>query len=280
MHALLLLALVVGPAFFNRPTVADPTPVLEFIPIVATDENFKGGGAPRAAERLPEQPTQVTPPTQPVAPPPEPVAPSVEREEKPPRPEPVKKPEPEKPTRPDRDAPAVSKEKPRHQVTVSKNKVPLSNNKTPSAANNSTAKQPTSSANNELASALARVGSRVRSGLSSATQVDMPEGPGGGGVSYANYGQIVRKIYTDAWRVPDDMADDEANIKVSVTIARDGTVLSSRIVQASGSAAADRSIQNTLNRISSIGVAFPAGAKESERTFILTFNLKAKKAFG
>ena len=33
-------------------------------------------------------------------------------------------------------------------------------------------------------------------------------------------------------------------------------------------------------RITTIGVPFPVGAKESQRTFIMTFNLKAKKAFG
>jgi TonB family protein len=108
----------------------------------------------------------------------------------------------------------------------------------------------------------------------------MPEGPGGGGVSYANYGQIVRKIYTDGWIVPDDMTDDEATVKVSVTIARDGKVLSGHIVSPSGSTAANRSIQNTLDRIRTIGLPFPEGAKESQRTFIMTFNLKAKKAFG
>ena len=76
------------------------------------------------------------------------------------------------------------------------------------------------------------------------------------------------------------MTDDQATIVVSVTIARDGKVLSSRIVQPSGSAAANRSIQSTLDRISNIGVSFPAGAKESERTFRMTFNLKATTSTG
>ena len=69
LHALLLLALLVGPGFFNRPAQND-APLLEIIPDVATDAEFKGGGAPRVAERLPEQPTQAVQPVQPAAPPP------------------------------------------------------------------------------------------------------------------------------------------------------------------------------------------------------------------
>lgn len=281
MHCLLLLALVVGPGFFNR-KVVDDAPVLEFIPFVATDENFKGGGAPRPAENPPARQPEAVPQPQPTPQPPEQKEERVEKVEKVEKVEPQKV-EPEKTQRPDRDAPVVSKDKLKkpHEVTVSSTRVKISkNNPTTTAKNNSRTTTTANNTSSEFARAVSNAGRRVSSGLSSATQVDLPEGPGGGGVSYANYGQIVRKIYTDAWRVPDDMSDDEASIKVSVTIARDGTVLSSRITQSSSSATADRSIQNTLDRITNIGVAFPTGAKELQRTFILTFNLKAKKAFG
>ena len=44
----------------------------------------------------------------------------------------------------------------------------------------------------------------------------MPEGPGGGtGPSYANYAQEVRRVYTEAWRIPPDVDDDEATVKVA-----------------------------------------------------------------
>lgn len=277
MHCLLLLALIVGPGFFNRRDPVDDAPLIEVI-AMPTDGPTRGG-APRPPENPPARQPEVVQPPQPAPPP-------VEKEERAEKIEKVekvepKKVEPEKTTRVDPDAPVVPKNKTKqaNQINVSDTRVRIPRTST-TPKNNSTSANSASRANTELARAISNTGKRVSSGLSSTTQVDLPEGPGGGGVSYANYGQIVRAKYTDAWRVPDDMSDDEASIKVSVTIARDGTVLSSRITQSSGSAAADRSIQYTLDRIRSIGVAFPAGAKESERTFILTFNLKAKKAFG
>jgi len=119
----------------------------------------------------------------------------------------------------------------------------------------------------------------IRSGLTSSLQIEMPpgpNGPGGGGPSYANYGQEVKRIYTEAWRIPDDVTDDEATVKVSVTIARAGHVISSRILQASGSKLVDRSIQATLDRVTFVR-PFPDGSKDSQKTFNISFNLKAKK---
>jgi len=267
LHCFLLLALIFGPGFFTKPTVEN-SPVLEFIPMMAAPDNTSvGGGSPRppANPTPPVTPPQPTPPT-PAPPPPE-VKPAIA--------EPVK-PEPVRINRPDPEAlPATDKPK-RHQVQRSTRVVKIANNKTPQPNRNTT----TAKADDVWRKAVENAGKNISSGLASSTKVDMPEGRGGGGVSYAPYGQIVRKIYTDAWLVPDDMTDDEATIKVSVTIARDGRVIASSIQQRSGSAAADRSIQNTLDRITTIGVPFPTGAKESQRTFIMTFNLKAKKAFG
>lgn len=261
LHCLLLLALLVGPGFFNQPKV-DNSPVIEFVPMMATDENISGGGNPKPPAPTPTPVVQPQPPTP--APPPQPKP--VEEE----------KVEPVKINRSDRESPVAKAIKPVHEIKTSTKVVKLANAK-------SQPTRPAANANakaNEIRRAFENAGRNISSGLSSSTKVDMPEGPGGGGVSYANYGQIVRKIYTDGWIVPDDMTDDEATIKVSVTIARDGKVLSRQIVSPSGSAAANRSIQNTLDRITNIGIPFPQGAKESQRTFIMTFNLKAKKAFG
>jgi TonB family protein len=188
--------------------------------------------------------------------------------------------ESEKIKRDDPDAPVAKPEKPKHVVQTGNKVVKIAKNTTKTPSSTKTTTDANAKANEAWKKAVATAGKNISSGLSASTKVDMPEGPGGGGVSYAPYGQIVRKIYTDGWIVPDDMADDEASIRVSVTVARDGKVLSARIVEPSGSAAANRSIQNTLDRITTIGVPFPAGAKESQRIFTMTFNLKAKKAFG
>jgi periplasmic protein TonB len=275
LHGLLLLALLIGPGFIKQPKV-DNTPMIEILPMVATDDKQAGGGAPRPAPAVQQQP--ITQP-QPAPPPPQRTETVQRPQPTPPRTEPAKT-EPPKVVR--NDAEPVEKKptnvKPAHQVQVSQRVVSLANNRpTPTRTTTSTA---TTAANNAAQQAISRTQERLRAGLSSSTRVEMPEGVGGGGVSYADYGQIVRRVYTDAWLVPDDMTDDEATIKVSVTVARDGKVLAARITQPSGSSAANRSIQNTLDRIRDIGYPFPQGAKESQRTFIMTFNLKAKKAFG
>jgi TonB family protein len=93
------------------------------------------------------------------------------------------------------------------------------------------------------------------------------------------YIAVVKEKYSTAWLPPDDTASDAANTKVSVTIGSDGTVISSRILNPSGDVHVDGSVQRTLDRV--IFVApFPDGAKEKQRTFIINFNLKAKRQLG
>ena len=76
--------------------------------------------------------------------------------------------------------------------------------------------------------------------------------------------------------LPDNVANDNANTKVSVTIASDGTVISARIVTPSGDADVDASVQRTLERVKFIA-PFPEGATEKERTYTINFNPKAKR---
>jgi TonB family protein len=277
LHGLLLLALLIGPGFIKQPKV-DDMPMIEILPMMATDEKHSGGGTPPLAAATPPQPVVQQQQSQPTSPP-QRAEPVQRPEPTPPKAEPVKT-EPPKVVR--KDAEPVEKKttnvKPAHQIKVSSTVVKLADNKTRTT-------RPTTSttpANNsaQLQQTISRAQKNLSAGLSSSTRVEMPEGEGGGGVSYANYGQIVRRVYTDGWMVPDDMTDDEATVKVSVTVASSGKVLSARITQPSGSAAANRSIQATLDRITDIGYPFPQGAKESQRTFIMTFNLKSKKAFG
>jgi TonB family protein len=116
----------------------------------------------------------------------------------------------------------------------------------------------------------------IKENSSSSTSVDMP---GDSTVAYANYASIVKSVYTQAWIPPDDTASDDANVKVSVTIANDGRVISAHIVGPSGDASVDRSVQKTLDRVSEIA-PFPDGSTDKERTYIINFNLKAKRMLG
>ena len=283
MHVMLFVVLIVGPGFFSKDTV-DESDVLTIIPLMATESGHAGGGTPPP----PAPPTPVVQERTPA-----PAPPRVQETVRQPDPPPVRQPQRE--VEREREKPAPTKdresldpktEKPKpHQVEVNRNVVRISNDRRKPANTSSTAESNVKeAAERERAAANAKLfanaGKRISSNLAPSTQVDMPEGIGGGGVSYAPYAQIVRKVYTDAWRIPDDATDDEAVVKVSVTIARDGSVISSRIITESGSKLVDRSIQNALDRVTTIGVAFPAGAKESQRTFTISFSLKAKKLTG
>ena len=103
--------------------------------------------------------------------------------------------------------------------------------------------------------------------------------PGNSSVAYANYATVVKSVYEQAWILPNDVASDDANTKVSVTIASDGTVISARIITPSGDAGLDASVQRTLERVKSIA-PFPEGATEKERTYIINFNPQVKRLLG
>ncbi|HZI33839.1 MAG TPA: TonB family protein, partial [Candidatus Binatia bacterium] len=124
--------------------------------------------------------------------------------------------------------------------------------------------------------AIADVTHSIKQNASSSTDVEMP---GTGSVSYANYASVVKSVYEQAWIPPNDTSDDDANIKVSVTISSDGRVIASRILDRSGESRVDASVQRTLDRVNFVA-PFPDGAKEKEKTFIINFNLKAKRMLG
>jgi TonB family protein len=65
-----------------------------------------------------------------------------------------------------------------------------------------------------------------------------------------------------------------------VVIRKDGSVEASEIVQRSGSAAFDRSVTAVLNRVTTVGRPFPAGATDERRTYVIKFDLRAKRATG
>jgi len=104
-------------------------------------------------------------------------------------------------------------------------------------------------------------------------------GPGDGGLAAANYRDIVQSKYTAAWTSPASLDDDSATVSVSITIAKDGSVVAHHIIKGSGNRDMDRSVENTLENVTFIE-AFPAGSKDQERTYTIKFNLAAKRSIG
>lgn len=283
LHVLLLLAAVVGPGFFAKE--APPSePMIEIITDRATDAINPNPGTPGTSQPAP--PTPKPPEIQQSEPQPAPPR-QAERVVEPPQKEKEKEVEPvrEKVKEPVRNSepkdtvPDKPKAKP---IKISEKTVKLTSQRIQSNNQSTDTSEADAKAAAKAAARRAQLfadaGKRIGSGISSSTEVKLDGPVGTGGAGLANYGQIVRRRYTDAWVMPTDLTDDEARVEVSVTIARNGKVLSARITDSSGSPLAANSIQKTLDRVTHIGVPFPDGATESQRTFTMTFNLKARKS--
>ena len=276
-HLLLLVVLLVGPGFFTAKPKMDDTQVLEVIPENLIDAAFSSGV--KAVQPPPSTPPQpqpkpvVTLPT----PTPEPPKPVV-------KPEPVKQPDPEPVKPPDKLPPddlkpvvKPSTKPPEH--IIKPDLKPIIRKTPPKDTDNSAAEAEAKEQKrlrDQKAKAFLNAARSIKENSSSATTVEMP---GTSSVSYANYASVVKSIYTQAWTPPDDTASDDANVRVSVVIGRDGSVITSRVLTPSGDASVDRSVQRTLDRVTFIA-PFPDGSKEKEKTFIINFNLKAKRMLG
>jgi len=287
LHLLLVLVLLFGSAFFTHHEKPDDTTLLDVIPANLIDAALSSGvkNAQPAASTPPQAPQPVQQPTPPTPPQP--------------KPEPVKQPDPEPvkpaptfvqkveklfeptPPKPEADEPTEPAPKPKpHKInvdltTVKRDPAKVKEDTSEADAAREAAKE-AKEAKKRTAAAFANAARSIKENATSATTVEMH---GTGSVSYANYASVVKSVYERAWRTPDDAANDEANTRVSVTISSDGTVISSRILDPSGDSKVDASVQRTLDNVTFVA-PFPDGAKEKEKTFIINFNLKAKRMLG
>jgi len=241
-HLLLLLAIVVfGSGFFDRkPKPDNNTQLLDVIPANLVDAAVNSGvRAPQPPPPTPVQPKPQPPAPKPiVTPPPKPEPTMLEKIEK------IFKSEPVKP------APTKPED---HKVQPDLHKMTRVG---PKAVPNP---------------AIAKTIKTLQGKLSKPVEI---QPVGTSTVAYANYANVVRSVYDAAWTLPNSVAKDE-NIVVSVTIASDGTVISSKIVSPSGDAPADDSVQKALDRVQFIA-PFPEGTTDKERTFNITFNPQVK----
>jgi TonB family protein len=247
-HLLLLLILLVGPAFFNARQKPDDSQVLDVIPANLIDAQFNSGvknaqppaPAPVSIPQLQPRAPKPTPPTfaQKIEKffTPEPVKPSLDLT-------PVEKPEKSQPHKIQVNTQLTTRIAPKNSVDDS-----------------------------QRAQALQNVIQNLKKNLSPSTTVDMP---GNSSAAYANYKDALATIYYNAWATPDDTASDKAITKVKIAVAADGTVISAQIVSPSGDAQADESVQRALDRVSSVPPL--PDQSEKEKIFVISFNLKAKR---
>ena len=258
-HLLLLTILFIGPAFLSSTSKFDSMPMLTFVPVITTDEMISGGGNRNATPPSPApaiQPPQAVPqPPQPKSAPPEP-----QKE--------IAKPSPDS-LDPKTDTNRRKPDIPTKLVTRPRDSKAVSKESSESEAQSKA-----------LADARRRaadqVGNAVRSlndNLSSSTTIEMP-GPGTGGLPYANFLQSVQSVYSRAWqgRVPDGATDRDTDAVASVTIARDGTVISAVVTRSSGNAVVDRAVREVLERVK-YTAPLPESAAERERTVSIKFKV-------
>lgn len=311
LHLLLGLVLLVGPAFVRQRSDTADLPVLRLIPanqIPArlTDERASGGGNPRAVappvqpQPAPRPPAVVTPPP---ATPPQPRAqPAIEEPRPAPAPrvtEPAPRPEPRAAerstvqTRPATQNPSA----PRRRTTVATELTQHTSSRPEDTAarereaeaerreaqrreaaraaaqRREAQRQATQGVQQSIQGALANLGEN----LSAATQIDIP---GPGGEAYANYSQAVQSIYYHEWSPPSGLREGPS-VVAEVRVRRDGQILSSRIVERSGVAGLDRSVQDALDRVRLRGLpAFPEASRDLQRLFRITFVLDEKLSLG
>jgi outer membrane biosynthesis protein TonB len=123
--------------------------------------------------------------------------------------------------------------------------------------------------------AISQITSGIRDNLSSSTDVHLSSGESR--AATANYGQIVKSMYYNAWNLPDSASSSDASPKVRVVVARDGTVISAHIIARSGDDTVDDSVQRALDRVTFIQ-PFAESATENERTFTIIFDAQTKRS--
>jgi TonB family protein len=266
IHLLLLVILIVGPAFFNREPKTDNTQILDVIPSTLVDAAVNSGvqnAQPPAPTPVvipkPVQPLQSIPlPPKIVTPPPTPTptpTPSLlDRVEKYFKPTPTVTPN---------TAPVERQTKPQqNNINVNTQLVKRTAPKNTPQHNNSQA------INNTVRS--------LSHELSSSTKVDLP---GNASASYASYASVIKTVYDRALlpHVPSEVADKSEKTEVKIVIGSDGTVISSEIISPSGDPAWDNSVQRTLDSVTFVA-PFPEGATEKERTYTLGFTPEVEQS--
>jgi TonB family protein len=99
----------------------------------------------------------------------------------------------------------------------------------------------------------------------------------GNGLPSVDFLQQLKAIYEAAWLVPDGATDDNTTA-ASVTIARDGTVIRSRITRSSGNADVDASVRKALD---SVRTTVPlSDSSDNQQIIEINFSVKAKRGLG
>ena len=256
-HALTLALLVIAPVLLAKRV--EKVQVIDLIPSEIVDQIM----APPAPVAPPTQPTPA--PTKPAPPKPNPPKPKPKPPDPtPPKPKPVKpKPKPVEVVKP---KPKPKPVKPKINVNL---KSTLRQPDTQKVKAQQAAAERARQAEAKRLAALKQSLNKLDSKLSGRTSVNVPQGR----YAAANYESLIRRKYVDATIHPGTISGDPV-VKVQLVIARNGNVISARIIGVSGLAIWDRAVQKALDRVKRIA-PFPAGMSGAKKTFNLNFNSRS-----
>ena len=259
LHVLLVAVLILGAAFLVTQPEKLP-PVLSMIDPNVLDDLLSPSTPPQSKPNI-NQPSATRHPE--VTPPRPPVKPVIQPPK--PRPNPPKpRPNPPKP-RPTNPNPT----KPKPKNTAKKPSDIKVNIGHPKNHTNKTRPNPPRPVKPAINAKDVNSALKGLNNLSAKIKVQVS---GSNRAAFATYAQHVVAVYRRAWQplIPKNLA--RARIaEVSVTISRDGRVITARIIRRTGDAALDKSVQRALDKVRSVGKSFPSGSRDAKRTFILDF---------
>lgn len=310
LHGFLCLLLVFSSAFFVAKEKPATFSKLQFVPSKFVEDAMAGGGGnpniartddvQKGSETAPKQlnnpPPQDARQQQPVPPPPapdpEPVKPEPKRTEKKapePKPEPAtakskttpKPVEIAKPKITDKPVPTkpridLSELKPVTRTSDDKRKQQEEAEAREAQRQHNAAVAAANAARQQIAKRFNQAAGDLQRGFATGTTIDVG---GPGGEAYASYGMFVQDAFDKAWIVLQDLSDDDSVATIRVRVARDGRVTDVRFVERSSNATMNKSVQRAMDAVKKLP-PFPDFIKESERTFTIEFNLKAKRLLG
>ena len=256
-HALTLALLVLAPVLLAKRV--EKVQVIDLIPSEIVDQIM----APPAPVAPPTPPTPTPPkptPPKPTPPKPKPTPP----DPTPPKPKPVKpKPKPVEVVKPN---PKPKPVKPKIKVNMNST---MRQPDTQKVKAQQAAAERARQAEAKRQAALKQSLNNLDSKLSGRTSVNVPQGR----YAAANYESLIRRKYVDATIHPGTISGDPV-VKVQLVIARNGNVISARIIGVAGLASWDRAVQKALDRVKRIA-PFPAGMSGAKKTFNLNFNSRS-----
>jgi TonB family protein len=265
----LVLVLIVGPGFIGGDSKPDTAPILTIIPDnpISSGATVLGQGNPNGGKSTPPPPVQVKQETKtPIATPTKSDPPKAERPT----------PKDSKPDRASkREDPLAEPKKHTPNVNLTQVTRDPAKKTTKQTSTNDSAADDNKNREKQLAAALSNIKQHTGHG----TEFGDVGLPTGSGISVGAFGDILKSVYFKYWQEPTDATMEDAVVKVTVTVARDGSVLSARITRSSGDPAVDRSVDRVLRDVTTIA-PFPPDWKESQRQFQLSFSLKAKRSIG